>query len=222
MKRDDPYWFLDSLDWTAVESAYDARWKAHRALIEEAKGGASLAFARLALGMLDRAANYSAVEHGLGPKILASNSRATERIWQLAQQFAGLTRPAEVPMLIQKAGLSYCRVGVGSEMSSLMQPDLCWVCNTRTLWTWRVVEHHDAKHDVKWAVNRANEELDLYRDQDPRSEMYWPKWSKLHRDLENPMGKLIEASRAHKDPPKQAIYLWADAICNVSYETLTE
>lgn len=212
MPHVDVNWLVTSLDWSLVEASYDARLEAHRCLVEGLSRGASRRFAELALGMTDPPANYSANEHGLGPKILASNPRAVERVWKLARDLSLVPRPTDVPRVIQAAGLAYCRVGVGSELSSLLKPEQCWVCNVRTLWTALALKHADLK--------RADEELRLYKEQDPNSEMYWPIWGELHRGLVKPMRALVAASEALRSPPVRAPFLWADAICNVSYQTL--
>jgi hypothetical protein len=213
MKRD-PYRFLADLDWEEVSGLYDARWEAHMCLLDAHDAGPSEEFAHLALGMTDAAANYSAAEHGLGPKILASNERAPQRVWDLATVFLGLDHARDVPKLIRAAGLAYCRVGVGSELSGVINPEVCWVCNVRTLWTQLLVKHGD--------VERANEELRLYRDQDATSDMYWPTWGALHRRLGRDLRLLTQASEAYCDDRGELDHLWADAISSVVYEELAE
>lgn len=213
MSSKDRFWFLDKLDWDDVESCYEDRWQAHICLLDELKGGPTLGFAQLALGMRDPAANYSADEHSLGPKILASNGpKATKRVWDLAVALRDCVDPRLVPKVIQAAGLAYCRVGVGSELSCLMQPDTLWVCNVRTLWTQIIMRPS--------TIQKAEEELQLYREQDSSSEIYWPTWGRLHRGLGRSMMDLIDASIRFTSIPEKGQFLWADAICNVAYVTL--
>ena len=79
--------------------------------------------------------NYSAAEHKLGPQILCENPNAHQRVFDLATKFMALTTAGDVPQLIKQAGMRFLQIGVGSEASCMVKPDVCWVANTRTIWT---------------------------------------------------------------------------------------
>ena len=83
---------------------YDQRIAVHRRLLRLHERRDLAAFAKLLLGISDAAGNYSAAEHNLGPKILATNGdRVLERIYDLATRFIGLQAAREVPGLIRAA-----------------------------------------------------------------------------------------------------------------------
>src|SRR2546426_5783977 len=100
-------------------------------------------FARLVLGVSDPAGNYSAAEHGIGPRVLGGNRNAEQRVFDLADKFIGLSKAREVPVLIRQAGLKYLGISVGSEASCMLNPRVCWVANTRTAWAHLLVKHND-------------------------------------------------------------------------------
>ena len=60
---------LDSVDWAAVRRHYDDRVSVSRTLVQLYNQKSVKQFADLALGISDLDGNYSAAEHGLGPKI---------------------------------------------------------------------------------------------------------------------------------------------------------
>jgi len=155
---------LDFLDWSNVRAHYDARVQVHKRLLHLLDGALLDQFARLLLGIADPTGNYSAAEHGLGPKILATNGNAVNRLAALATSFRTLAKPRDVPKVIRAAGLSYLAIGVGSEASCMVNPTTCWVANTRSIWTHLVIKHADD-------FAKADEELKLYRTADPSSEM---------------------------------------------------
>jgi hypothetical protein len=65
--------------------------------------------------------------------------------------------------LIKRARLKYLQIGVGSEISCMVN-GVCRVANTRTIWTHLVIKHG-------YDVAKADEELELYREADVTSEM---------------------------------------------------
>ena len=75
-----------------------------------------------------------------------------------------LAEACDVPTLIKQARLQYLRIGVGSEISCMVNPSVCWVANTRTIWTHLVIKHG-------YDVAKAEAELAAYRDDDATSEM---------------------------------------------------
>ena len=205
---------FDGVDWARVRDHYDGRLKAHRNLVELYENRSPVQFARAALGEGDPAGNYSAAEHGLGFKILDINRDAETRIFKLAGGFIALDDARSVPEMIYGADLDYLKIGVGSEISCLVNPGVCWVANTRTIWTHLVIKHADN-------VARAEEELELYRDPDATVKAEYRKWSAIHRELDHSLTRVAE--RGHDLATEAGIrpgelrYLWADAIATHLY-----
>lgn len=204
---------FSTLDWPAVREHYDRRVRVHGELIDLLDQGPSLAFARLLVGVADPVGNYSASQHGLGPRILA-NPRASERLHALAMKFRGLTTAHDVPRLIREAALDYFKVGVGSEASCMINPTVCWVSNVRTIWTHLPIKHADN-------VDHANEELRFYRNGEADGEMVFRTWAAIHREMDTAMTRI--AARA-SDLCQRAVvtpgpikYLWADAVADALY-----
>ncbi len=169
----------------------------------------------MVLGVSNAAGNYSAEEHALGPKILTENVNAERRVGDLAEKFVALKTAREVPRLIRGAQLRYLQIGVGSEASCMLNPEVCWVANTRTIWTHLVIKQADD-------FDKANEELKLYRNADVTSEMAYQMWAHIHQELAASMTRIAEegerlAKRA-KVSPGEIKYLWADAIANALYD----
>jgi hypothetical protein len=98
------------LDWPQIKSHYDQRSKESKNLrnLFEAKNVSE--FVLLALGMTSPTGNYSAAEHGLGPKVLESNPSPQRPIFNLAGRFVRLKDASAVPELIRKANLQYLRI----------------------------------------------------------------------------------------------------------------
>lgn len=209
---------LDELSWRSVKEQYDVRLAVHDRLSRLFSSADRSGFFNLALGISDSAANYSASEHGLGPKIRSENAEAERRVHQLAGRFRTLQRAREVPEIIRQADIRYLSIGVGSELSCLMNPTTCWVANTRSIWTHLVVKHADN-------YTRANEELDLYRTADVSSEMAYAAWSAIHAELDVALTRLSDEgtlrARQAQVAPGEIKYLWADAIANAVYEAHT-
>ncbi len=193
---------------------YDDRVDIHDKLLHLHDQGPSNTFTQLLVGMSDPAGNYSAAEHRLGPKILGSNANVNRRLHDLAGKFRGLTQPRAVPQLIREASLSYLAIGVGSEASCLMNPDVCWVANTRSIWTHLVIKHADD-------FAKADEELRLYRDNDMSSEMAYQIWTHIHGLLDTSMTRVSKEgarlARIEGVEPGDISFLWADAVANALY-----
>jgi hypothetical protein len=64
---------LTALDWNPVSAHYQQRADIHQRLVSLHQQGRAAQFANLLLGISERAGNYSASEHGLGPQILTAN-----------------------------------------------------------------------------------------------------------------------------------------------------
>ena len=110
---------LDAVDWRAVRRHYDDRVRVSRTLVQLHNQKSVKQFANLALGISDADGNYSAAEHGLGPKIPYPdyNRNAEQRVFDLASGFISLTDARRVPELIAGGRLTYLKIGVGSEIS---------------------------------------------------------------------------------------------------------
>jgi hypothetical protein len=167
------------------------------------------------LGISNAAGNFSAEEHALGPKILTENVNAERRVGDLAEKFIALKAAREVPRLIRGAQLRYLQIGVGSEASCMVNPEVCWVANTRTIWTHLVIKHADD-------FDKANEELKLYRNADVSSEMAYQMWAHIHQEFAASMTRIAEEGERLANRAKVAAgeikYLWADAIANALYD----
>lgn len=180
---------LSELEWEQIASHYSTRIRIHEKLLTLHKQGDKKTFCELALGISDQRGNYSAAEHGLGPRIWSENINIVNRVWELAEKFMNLNNARTVPDLIREQNLRFLRVAVGSEISCLVNPQVCWVANTRTLWTHLVIKHNDN-------LGKANEELALYRDSESESEMDYAKWAALHAELNPTMTRIRGRWRA--------------------------
>jgi hypothetical protein len=207
---------LDTLDWHAVRTHYLQREDIHRRLLSLYEEEKVAPFAQLVLGISNKAGNYSASEHGLGPQILAMNGgNAAKRVYDLAGLFIALKNARDVPKMIKAARIQYLQIGVGSEASCMMNPSVCWVVNTRTIWTHLVIKHADN-------IAIAKEALKLYRDADASSEMIYQMWAAMHLELATSMTRIAEEGQrlAMKASVQHGAirYLWADAIANELYD----
>ncbi len=206
---------LDTITWPNVRSHYDERVRIHGELLALREKGNLRQFANLLLGVSNAAGNYSAKEHALGPKILAENVNAERRVGDLADKFIALKAAREVPRLIRSAQLRYLQIGVGSEASCMLNPEICWVANTRTIWNHLVIKHADD-------FDKANDELKLYRHADVTSEIAYQMWAHIHQELAASMTRIAEEgetlARRAKVEPGAIKYLWADAIASELYD----
>lgn len=210
---------LDDLNWNEVRSHYDEREEVHRQLLSFHQTGKISKFVNLLLGISNPVGNYSAYEHNLGKQIINGNCNAEKQVDDLARNFISLKTARTVPELIRNAAIRYLKIGVGSEASCMVNPCICWVANTRTIWTHLVIKHADN-------VAIADEELSLYRNQDDTSEMAYRIWVQIHQELAASMTRIAEegewrAKQASVTPGKMK-YLWADAIANTLYASYHE
>jgi hypothetical protein len=205
---------LKSLNWNEVRAHYDERILVHEQLRALHKAKNVPGFAQLLLGVSNPARNYSAEEHGIGPRVLGGNRNAEQRVFDLGTEFIELKKARNVPALIRQAGLRYLGVGVGSEASCMLNPHVCWVANTRTVWAHLLIKHNDN-------VATADEELRLYRDGDETSEMAYAKWADIHATLEVALTRLgkdgQEQSKKASVEPGTTTFLWADGIAAFLY-----
>jgi hypothetical protein len=205
---------LATLDWNLVHQHYLERETAHRRLLRLHQGKLIDPFVDLAIGISDPNGNYSAAEHGIGPKILGTNANARQRVYDLSSRFLAVTHGRQVPPLIKSAGISYLQIGVGSEISCMMNPKVCWIANSRTIWAHLLIKH-------KNNYGKADDELALYRDNDATSEMAYQIWVAIHKTMEPDMVRLAalgdQEAGARGIQPGSLKYLWADAVANALY-----
>ena len=204
---------IEHISMEDVRHHYDDRVEIHKTLIKLLKNGNVIEYVNLALGINDFRGNYSADEHKLGPKILSENTPSS--VFRLAQKFYTCYSVTHIPKTIYESNLSYLKIGVGSEMATMLKPDMFWVGNIRTIWTHLLIKHG-------WDYDKADEELELYRDDDISSEMAYQVWRDIYLSMEPNLNTLIKigneyASRTGVKEGKLK-YLWADAIANSLYE----
>jgi hypothetical protein len=205
---------LEGLDWAGIRRHYEDRVKESQNLRELAAVSNIKDFVELALGLPGKeTGNYSAAEHNLGPKILASNRNALEGVYELAQKFLLLDNAMAVPELVRRAQMKYLQIGVGSEISCMVNPEVCWVCNTRTIWI------HLANTQ---GIRQAEEALQLFREGSSDSDMAYGSWANAyHPELSPSLLSLANAGSALAMKadviPGEISYLWADAIASAAY-----
>jgi hypothetical protein len=206
---------MKRLNWARIRALYDERKAIHDLAAKLRLTEKRMGFAELVLGVSDPAGNFSASRHGLGQRVLAFNDNPAERVHRAAEQFAQLKTAAPGPGIIERTGLQYFQVAVGSEVSCLVNPKVCWVANRRTIWAHLVV-----KHDGN--TSKANQELSLYRDADADSEMDYSIWGALHGELAKSMPVLVEegtaAARRSGIAAGALRFLWGDVVADGLYE----
>jgi len=212
-----PKSLMAKLDYAHIAEHYADRVAVHGDIRRAFDAKKAAKYADLALGISSPLGNYSASEHGLGPKVLSRTK--PERILMLAQDLIARDKPMDVPRLVQHADIWQLKISVGSEIAAMLEPRRFWVTNTRTVWAHLLVKHNDD-------VRKANDELRAYRDHDYTSEMLYDVWSDIHVKLDTALNRLAEAGAVHAK--KQGIkagelaYLWADAVANALYELRDE
>ena len=96
----------------------------------------------------------------------------------------------------------------------MVNPQVCWVANTRTIWTHLVVKHADS-------IRKADEQLTLYREANVNSEMDYQMWSAIHAELGVALTRIAElgqqSAKKGKVIPGRITYIWADAIASALY-----
>ena len=202
------------IDLEQVKEHYDRRCRVANDIKELIDHNLVPGFVELALGISNPLGNYSAHEHQLGPQIL--NNHSLESVFRLASQ---LNSPDlnvnHLPRTIYNANISYLKIGVGSEIACLLQPEKFWVCNVRTLWSHLVI-----KHKGDW--EKANEELELYRIGDVSSEMHYQVWRDIYLSMSETLLEINKISLIWSQEQQvqsgNLLYLWIDAVCNALYE----
>jgi hypothetical protein len=205
---------LATLDWNLVRHHYDEREAMHRRLLTLHTGKLFTQFFELVVGISDPNGNYSAAEHHIGPKIRASNPNHASRVHDLGTKLLQVKTGLDVPPLIKAASIAFLQIGVGSEISCMLNPTTCWVANTRTIWAHLLIKHNDN-------YSKADEELRLYRDDDATSEMAYKIWVGIRKTLDTAITRLAtlgtEQAKNAGVVPGSLKYLWADAVANALY-----
>lgn len=206
---------LDDLDWDAIIDHYHERVGVHETLLSFFNGGDLVKFSNLLVGVSDVHGNYSARDHNLGPRILKENPNSRRRLHDVASQFLELDNARKVPEIIRGAGMKYFQIGVGSEASCMLNPTVCWITNTRTVWAHLVMKHGGD-------VSLANDELELYYDGDRDSEMAYENWRVIHREMAGSLDEMTRISMEYVDGDaleRECLnYLWSDAISSALYD----
>lgn len=203
------------IDLHDVKQHYESRRDISKKLKNLLSNSSDKEYAELAVGISDPLANYSAHEHQLGPRILENNSISA--IFSLAQNLAETDLElTHVPKTIYQANLPYLKISVGSEIASMLQPNRFWVGNVRTIWAHLVIKH-------KGNLEKANEELELYRIDDASSEMHYQIWRDIYLSMEPSLESIKQISDTWADEqgvkPGKLKYIWIDAICSALYES---
>ncbi len=201
------------LDFSEVREHYDRREEISQSMRNLFESRRIEQFVHCALGLTDDGTgNYSAHEHGLGPKIL--EDRAPEEIFALAEELDVCQNPEAIPAIIYKHRIPYLGISVGSEMATMLNPKRFWVGNIRTIWAHLWVRNQfNPKH--------ANEQLEAYRLGDANAEIKYSLWKTLYVDLGPSLGELAEraaaASRSQDVEPGTIPNLWADAVASFGF-----
>jgi len=95
----------------------------------------------------------------------------------------------------------------------MVNPKVCWIANTRTIFAHLVTKHGGN-------IAKAKEELRLYRDNDATSRKH-QNWAGIHKELATSLTRIAEEgerlARHATVEPGPIIYLWADAIASEVY-----
>ncbi len=207
----------EDLDMHAVREHYLHRERVHLELRRLFDNGAILDYIQLALGISDAAGNYSAAEHGLGPRILAESTE--EAVFDLAVKIEQCPNAHHLPKLIYDDSINYLKIGVGSEIAMMLKPDDYWVGNVRTIWA-HLLQKHDGDQQ------RANQELRLYRTGEWDSEMDYQTWRDIYLALESSLSQLgcaaSQAAQTQGVTPGLLRFLWSDAVASFLYDAFAE
>jgi hypothetical protein len=204
---------LNSLDWNKVGRHFRNRVKVSGELVRLHDGRKISAFAELAIGSTHNAGNYSAAEHPILRARIGENLNWRGRVYDLATKFRALTSAKDVPDVITNAKLNCLQIGVGSEMSCMVNPDLCWVCNVRTIW-----------FHLAWTkgAGKAEKELRLYREGASDAQMAYMRWADVYHPLLRDTLIAVAAEGETRAMPlgitaSDNMFLWADAIASYAY-----
>jgi hypothetical protein len=198
---------ISKLDMNGVREHYLLREHTHTTLRQLFVANAVEDYVNLALGITNPAANYSAAEHGLGPRILNENSH--QDVFNLATDIEACPNTHHLPDLIYRHRLPYLKISVGSEIAMMLKPNVHWVGNVKTIWSHLLIKHNGKR-------NRANQELKLYKDDQSDSEMDYQIWRDIYLALEPnilTVGRFAsEAAVAQNVTPGSLQFMWPDAV----------
>jgi hypothetical protein len=205
---------LNDLDMGEIRDHYVMRERIHRRLRGLLEIGNTREFVRLALGMTDGAGNYSASEHGMGPRILAVRG-AEEEVFDLGIAVDENEVVNRLPTIIYERSIANLKISVGSEMAMMLKPDVHWVGNKRTIWTHLLVRHNMDE-------TRANEALRLYFTRDDDSEMDYEIWRDLYLavgpDLLTLGQRAVVVAETQQVEAGRHRYLWPDAVATFLFD----
>jgi hypothetical protein len=210
---------LSHLEMQSVKDHYCLREQVHRRMLHAFDKKEEEAFVRLALGVETQYGNFSANEHGLGKRIISSNSISP--IFALASDLYRTSRGSAIPQVIYDLNLKWLKISVGSEVAMMLKPQKFWVANVRTIWAGLLIENG-------FNFTLANEILKIYQDpgagnydEGMSSAMDYSKWREIHARLEHHLNSLytlgVKEAELQNVVPGGLKYLWADAIANALY-----
>ena len=208
---------IGKLDMAGCREHYLSREQAHINLRRFFAAGSVEDYVDLALGIANPAGNYSAAEHGLGPRILEESEY--QRIFDLATEIDACPNTHHLPDLIYRHRLPYLKISVGSEIAMMLKPDVHWVGNVRTVWSHLLIKH-------KGMQSKANQELKLYRDGQRDSEMDYKIWRDIYIALEPNIVKLggfaADAAASQGVSPGALRFMWPDAAASFLFDRFAD
>jgi hypothetical protein len=193
--------------WKKVLDHYECRMLIHQQLLKLHASNEITLFAELLVGVSNKEASYGASGRlRFGQKILGKNPDAAQKLFRVAEEFMDLKNGhgLDVPGIIDNAHLKYFRIGIGSEASCMLNPDVCWITNTRTVWAGLVYEHGLGQANEALQANKALGDAKGHR----KLLEYWPSIINEGNAL---------STKAGVTPPGKGKYIWADAIANALY-----
>ena len=210
MKKD----YLKVLNYNDIYSHYNARVVISSTLQDLLRSGDKAKYSELALGISDPYGNYSASQHGLGEKILSVTSE--NKIFELAGNLNLAKTDKDVSKIIYEANIPNLKVSVGTEMAMLLQPDIHWLANTRSIWAYLLEKNNK--------INIANEALRLYLKGSEDSKMNYKIWSEIHGLMKQPLLDIAKQGKGYISAGMIVNlheFIWADAIANALYDNFS-
>lgn len=208
---------IAQLDMATVREHYLVRENVHADLSRLFAAGQIEEYVKLALGISDPAGNYSAAEHGLGPRILDENSY--DDVFDLATEIEACPNAHHLPELIYRHQLPYLKISVGTEIAMMLKPDVHWVGNVRTIWAHLFVKHGGNR-------TKANQELKLYRDDQRDSEMDYQIWRDIYLALEQSILTVVrlaaEVAADQGVTPGPLRFMWPDAVASFLFDQFAD
>lgn len=204
---------IAELNMSEVREHYLLRERAHTTLRQLFDAGRVEEYVNLALGITNPAGNYSAAEHGRGPRILDENTH--QDVFNLATEIEACPNTHHLPDLIYRHRLPYLKISVGSEIAMMLKPNVHWVGNVRTIWSHLLIKHRGKR-------SKANQELKLYKDDQRESEMDYLIWRDIYLALEPnilTVGQLAaKAATSQNVTPGSLRFMWPDAVASKLFD----